>query len=301
MSGHLGRVLTVNLEYLLDTSHGADYFRRWHSSMERSGGLLVHKSTHHFDLVNWWLDDIPERVTAQGDLLFYGKENAIRRGDGKYTRYPRYTGIREAKDDPFALFLDENESTRKLYMENEAETGYIRDRNVFREDIDIYDAMSVSVRYRSGAILTYSLNAFSPREGERVTFNCERGRLEFYDFGGSHIMRGESGDGIEETDNREEGTRRIVEYPHFSDGLIDYDIPEVEGSHGGGDDLLMEQLFLENPPEDPFFRAAGHQQGAASILVGICANASIQNGRSVTLTEVCPYLPREATRLREII
>lgn len=90
--GRIGRVKSVNLEYLLDTSHGADYFRRWHSVRSESGGLLVHKSTHHFDLVNWWLDAIPERVYAHGDLVYYGRKNALARGDAAWTAYPRYTG-----------------------------------------------------------------------------------------------------------------------------------------------------------------------------------------------------------------
>ena len=170
----IGQVRSVNLEYLLDTSHGAYYFRRWHAHMGESGSLLVHKSTHHFDLVNWWLDAIPEQVFAYGNLAFYGKENAVERGDEKLTTYPRYTGEAAAKDDPFRLDLESSEPYRKLYLAAEAESGYVRDTNVFREDIDIYDQMSLNVRYRTGELLTYSLNCFSPREGLRVSFNGDR-------------------------------------------------------------------------------------------------------------------------------
>ena len=81
-SGRIGAVTSVHFEWVLDTVHGADYFRRWHRDKTNSGGLLVHKSTHHFDLVNWWLDDTPERVYARGGLRFYGAENARRRGLG---------------------------------------------------------------------------------------------------------------------------------------------------------------------------------------------------------------------------
>ncbi|NLG55020.1 MAG: Gfo/Idh/MocA family oxidoreductase, partial [Rhodococcus sp.] len=44
----VGRPLSVDLSWLLDTYHGADYFRRWHREKHNSGGLLVHKATHHF-------------------------------------------------------------------------------------------------------------------------------------------------------------------------------------------------------------------------------------------------------------
>ena len=66
-------------EWLLDTRHGADYFRRWHRNKNNSGGLMVHKATHHFDLVNWWIDSHPVEVSAMGDLDFYGRENAEER------------------------------------------------------------------------------------------------------------------------------------------------------------------------------------------------------------------------------
>lgn len=66
MDGTLGEVLSVNFEWLLNTQHGADYFRRWHRDKRNSGGLLVHKSTHHFDLMNFWLGSKPETVYAMG-------------------------------------------------------------------------------------------------------------------------------------------------------------------------------------------------------------------------------------------
>ena len=50
MSGAIGEVLSVDFHWLLNTHHGADYFRRWHASKAISGGLFVHKSTHHFEI-----------------------------------------------------------------------------------------------------------------------------------------------------------------------------------------------------------------------------------------------------------
>jgi predicted dehydrogenase len=58
--------------------HGAKYFRRWHAQTENSGGLLVHKATHHFDLVNWLLSDEPESVAGFASLRVYGKNGSYR-------------------------------------------------------------------------------------------------------------------------------------------------------------------------------------------------------------------------------
>ena len=176
MNGAIGKPLHVDFSWVLDTSHGADYFRRWHREKDKSGGLLVHKATHHFDLINWWIASFPEEVFAMGNLGFYGKENALSRGE--IYEYERYTGNEAAAGDPFALTLDQNEHLTKLYLNAEKDSGYIRDRNVFGDNITAEDIMSVTARYRNGALLTYSLIAFSPWEGYRVAITGDRGRLE---------------------------------------------------------------------------------------------------------------------------
>ena len=66
MSGVIGDILSVDFHWMLDTHHGADYFRRWHRNKQNSGGLMVHKATHHFDLVNWWLSSVPELGLCPG-------------------------------------------------------------------------------------------------------------------------------------------------------------------------------------------------------------------------------------------
>ncbi len=106
MNNTIGDVYSVHFEWLLNTEHGADYFRRWHREKRNSGGLLVHKSTHHFDLMNFWLDSFPLRVYAEGGLRFYGKENAEKRGVTHF--YPRTHGYAAAQDDPFALHMADN-------------------------------------------------------------------------------------------------------------------------------------------------------------------------------------------------
>jgi predicted dehydrogenase len=299
-SGAIGRVKTVNMEYLLDTHHGADYFRRWHAHIDQSGGLLVHKSTHHFDLVNWWLDAIPATVFAYGDLFFYGEKNALTRGDVALVAYDRYTGT-ASEHDPFRLDLADHGKLEKLYLNAEPDTGYRRDRNVFRDDITIQDAMSVNVRYRTGQLLTYSLTCFSPREGMRVTFNGDRGRLEYNEFRGTHIIRGQSDEELarEQAGRGDEAGESIRVYPHFK---ASYDVTAVRGAggHGGADPVLAEQLFSPLAPRDPWHRAAGHEQGAASILVGIAGNQSMAENRPIGIGELVPLQP-VATKLSELV
>jgi predicted dehydrogenase len=281
MQGVVGRPLAVDFSWMLDTSHGADYFRRWHREKQNSGGLMVHKATHHFDLVNWWIDSYPQQVFAMGNLMFYGRENAEARGE--HYSYARYTGNAEAKDDPFSLFLDEKEVFKGLYLSAEAETGYIRDRNVFGEPITIEDTMNVTARYRNGVLLSYSLIAYCPWEGLRVAITGTKGRIELEVVENINHL---TGDG--KAANASKGsfkTARLRAYPMFGEAY-DVDIPVGDGGHGGADPVMLEQLFSPTPPPDPFNRAASHIDGAASILVGIAANESMKTGKQVNINDL---------------
>jgi predicted dehydrogenase len=301
-AGTIGRVRSVTLEYMLDTNHGADYFRRWHAQAANSGTLLVHKGTHHFDLVNWWLDAIPAQVFAYGDLVFYGRSNADARGDGKLTQYPRYTGHPEAKGDPFRLDLDESEPFRKLYRAGEADSGYIRDQNVFRDDIDIPDQMSLNVRYRTGELLTYSLVCYSPREGMRVSFNGDRGRIEYHEFIGSHMNRAVRPKDfkLDNVPGAEAEGEWIRVYPHFQPSYP-VPVPAQAGAHGGADEILNRAFFGPGrTTTDALHRFAGHEQGAASILVGVAGVESIKRNQPVNLTDLVPLKPA-AKKLSELV
>lgn len=299
-AGTIGPIRHVTLEYLLNTSHGADYFRRWHAHKRFSGGLLVHKSTHHFDLVNWWIDAIPAEVVAHGGLMFYGRANAERRGDQALAAYPRYYH-QARRDDPFAYnyeqsMIQDPAMEHGLYLgAAEQESGYVRDQNVFRDDIDIEDTMNVLVRYRTGALFNYSLNAYSPYEGYRVAFTGDRGRLEYREFHAAHLFDGEG----KSTTQRQEERHELQVFPHFK-APYHVPVPTIQGDHGGSDPLLQEQIFSAQPPADPFGRSAGHEQGAASILVGVAANTSIASGKPVALDSLVALKP-SARHLSELV
>ncbi|THF81741.1 Gfo/Idh/MocA family protein [Cohnella fermenti] len=279
-SGEIGKVTSVHFEWLLNTQHGADYFRRWHRDKRNSGGLLVHKSTHHFDLVNFWIASQPESVFAYGDLLFYGRENAEQRGITKF--YERATGNPNAKDDPFALQLDSNEHLKAMYLDAEHEDGYRRDQSVFGDGISIEDTMGVIVRYKNQAILTYSLTAYAPWEGYRIAFNGTKGRIEMQVVEQSYVNSG--------GDKADEGAilgAQIKVLPMFGAPYI-AKVEEGVGGHGGGDPVLLNDVF-GTPVPDPFNRAANHIDGARSILTGIAANRSIRTGQSVKIDELVKF------------
>ncbi|MBP1916151.1 putative dehydrogenase [Lederbergia galactosidilyticus] len=278
--GVIGDVHSVHFEWALDTQHGADYFRRWHRNKRNSGGLLVHKSTHHFDLVNFWLDSIPETVYASGGLRYYGRENAEARGVTNF--YQRAHGNEYAKDDPFAIDLEANPHLKAMYLDAEKEDGYQRDQSVFGDGIDIEDTLGVLVTYKNKAILTYSLNAYLPWEGFIITFNGSKGRIEVTVREQSYINSG--GDKDDEGKLQEKSIRVL---PMFGRSY-EVEVQEGKGGHGGGDVVLLQDLFGV-PTEDEFNRAASHIDGARSIMTGIAGNISLKTGQAVKIDDLIKF------------
>lgn len=278
MRGVIGEVKSVNFEWLLDTKHGADYFRRWHRDKANSGGLMVHKATHHFDLLNWWLDSSPATVFGLGKLAFYGRANGEARGAA--FPYVRSTGSPAAKNDPFALDMAADERLAGLYLNAEKDDGYIRDQNVFGDGINIEDTMNLVIGYRSGTQVSYTLNAYSSCEGCRVSFNGTKGRIELDEREKSYIAAGNSHvtDGVADS-------QAIVVYPHWEKPYA-VDFVVGKGGHGGGDIILLDQLFGKGVKKDPFHRAAGHLDGARSVLTGVAANKSFATGLPVQLDDL---------------
>jgi predicted dehydrogenase len=293
-SGVIGKVTSIDFSWVLDTVHGADYFRRWHREKKNSGGLLIHKASHHFDLVNWWINDVPERVFASGGLKFYGDKNAAERGLGP--RPERGTPDAEApatgEKDPFTLDLREDERLKALFLDNEHYDGYRRDQDVFTGGITIEDNLALVVEYQGGPRLSYSLNAHSPWEGYRVAVNGTEGRAELEVVERAAVVSSTdkktvvdpSATPIEEEDAIRRNGERLVVQRHWEAA---YEVPIIngEGGHGGGDELLLSDLF-NGPGEDPLGRPSGYLDGLRSVSVGIAGNRSLETALPVRIEDL---------------
>lgn len=263
----IGKITSVDFHWYLNTSHGADYFRRWHRLRKNGGSLLVHKATHHFDLLNWWINSEPEQVFAYGALEHYGKNNSF--------RHTHCRPCPHKKECKFYWDMTKSASLMELYADNEKYDGYHRDGCVWKEDIDIFDKMAVQIKYANKVQVSYSLTAYSPYEGYRIAFNGTKGRIDAW-IKESQPWEEEAFDEIQVTANF--GKREIIR------------IPNNEAGHGGGDIRLRKQVFT--PGDDPYHQSAGSRDGAMSILIGIAARNSIDTGKPITIADLTSLQPK---------
>lgn len=291
-SGVVGKVHSVEKHYTLNTLHGADYYRRWHGQKENSGGLLIHKATHHFDMVNWIIDAEPQTIYAHGARNFYGPTREER---GERCLTCNYKDSCE-----FYFDVTAAERTRRMYVEAEGDDGYFRDRCVFSPEINIEDTMHLAVSYTKGILFNYSLVTYAPFEGYRLVINGDKGRLEVVNGQNyapseqrklgersksltqkSHWVRS----GLQAAGEDEGDVIHI--FPTFG-GEIVHHVPRVveSGGHGGTDKHLRNLLFQGVDREPELGRAAGSWEGAMSVLIGVAANQSMETGRPVHVADL---------------
>jgi predicted dehydrogenase len=273
ISGVIGEITAVDFRWYLDRVHGADYFRRWHRYKEKSGGLLVHKSTHHFDLMNWWVASTPTKVMAMGKRDFYTPETAAELGLAEHGERCHGCPVFEKCD--YRLDIENDPALRELYLEAEEADGYLRDKCVFADDITIEDTMQVQVRYANDVTLNSTLTAYSPWEGLEIIFYGTKGELSHKHIEVHGVFGGER-----DRSAPEDAFRTTL---HLAGGRPEnIEAWTGTGSHGGADPIMLGYLFNgANVEPDKYKRGSTHVDGAWSILTGIAANASIASGQAV--------------------
>jgi predicted dehydrogenase len=284
----VGKITSVDFHWYLNVYHGADYFRRWHAYVRNGGSLWVHKATHHFDLLNWWLDSDPVEVMAYGQLNHYGKNSTFR---GTTCR-----SCQHKSSCPFYWDINKNKEYVNMYTAHETHDKYYRDACVFREDIDIWDKMSAQILYANGVTVNYSLTTYSPYEGWKIAFNGMKGRMDSWQdipFQQAAVDQANrhAAEMNQNKNEKPEGYDEIHIMDNFAaKGEMVY-IPKYKGGHGGGDSRMQDLLFKNPTNENPYKIMAGTRDGAMSCLIGIAARKSIYYGRPVKIEELTDLKP----------
>jgi hypothetical protein len=212
--------------------------------------------------MNWWLQSDPVEVNAFGKVDFYGSNNAFRARNCRTCSY--------ANGCDFYFNIMQDELLKILYVDCEDADGYLRDGCVWDKEIDTYDSMTVEVKYSNNVILSYTLNAFMPYEGQTIAFNGTTGRLDIRNYSR------QSWEVVNPTEFR------------FTENFgrsCTWSIQRGTGEHGGAD-LKLKRLLFEPDQPDPLKKLAGSRAGVMSSLVGIAARISIETGKRVKIADL---------------
>jgi predicted dehydrogenase len=215
------------------------------------------------------------QVFAYGDLHYYGANGELnpKKEDGRhcstcdvkwecayYSRWHTRSADTKVKDDHIG-------TVEGSY------TGYSPDACIFDSDIDIEDVYTVTVKYDKGALLSYSVNFSAHYEGYRLAINGTRGRIETIEYHAPHRTPFEVPEWT------------IDYYPLFGSKQTIH-VVHREGGHGGGDPVLLEDLFLGVDPHREIEILSGSVDGAYSVVTGEAVWRSVKENRTINISEL---------------
>lgn len=259
-AGAIGDLRSITFNELLDRRHGKSYFRRWNRRKENSGGLLIHKSSHHFDLFNWLVGSRAQEVIAQGQLIAYGAAASPFRGENCRT-------CEHAGKCPDYVDYHDTDVRNQLFYKHMVPDGYTPDLCIFSPEINIEDQATVGITYANGIGVSYSLNAHSSIAGHNMYIEGTTGTIEY-------ISRSDSS-----------GYGDLTKFPNTlklwrMDGESEtIPVSRVDGGHGGADTLICRDFFGGSRCTNKHL--ASLMDGIQAVLIGTAANISIETGKEV--------------------
>jgi predicted dehydrogenase len=145
------------------------------------------------------------------------------------------------------------------------------------------------VDYDRGATLSYSLNAHAPWEGYRIYVNGDEGRAELEVVERAAVLIDAQGNLVvdpsaDAESSARSGGERLTLQRHW-ESAQEVKIEEGSGAHGGGDALLLADIF-RGPGDDWLERPADWLDGIRAIAVGMAGNESLRTGSPVKITDL---------------
>ena len=253
-SGAVGKLVQVNASEVVEYYHGASFFRRWQRYRKQSGGLLVHKACHTFDLINWLVGSIPKSVSAIG-----GRDTFIENPEGAQ----RCRECNLIDTCPAAYRSEEYSYTYMTIKERSDVVFFGNDTCPYNVNKDIIDNAMVMTTYENGVRFTFNFSTTGRRHERRFMLVGDQG-----------VVTASQADG------------KIVVEP-LKGEIVDYIIPEESrDEHGGGDEYILGSFLNSVYDGEP--SPVDVKAGMTSLAIALGATESIDVGGN--LIDLAPYL-----------
>jgi predicted dehydrogenase len=247
-SGIIGEVKTGWV--LHSVGAGSDwYFHDWHGTMANTGGLLLQKGSHDFDIINWVVDSKIKRIAAFGSQDFFGgdKQNELVCQNCK----ERYRCSEAIVDRSVSWKRPDGNQTEVLYNQ-------WRNQCVYRKEVDVLDNHQVILEYENGVKVSYLECHYTPDDNREYIFIGTKGKLKLDDA--NDLITVQLRNGM--YDRKEKMT---------------YENLQSSEGHGGGDKFILDDfVYALRTGEQP---NAGGEAGYEAIQAGLVAHKAIRDGQ----------------------
>ena len=280
MDGTIGDIMSAVAVEGVGNLHQSHSFVRgnWHSEKE-STPMLIAKSCHDLDIIQWLMGKKCKRVQSFGELSYFCKENApkgapVRCADGGcpvgdtcpynclklYYEDKKNLWFRGAA----ATFIKKDEiPTDEEVMEALKTTDY--GLCVFQANNDVVDHQTVNMEFEGGISVTFSMNAFN-EGGRYIRIFGTKGEL-YANAADTEITVYTFAD------------KKTTKVPAT---LVD---ESINGGHGGGDEGIVYELYEYLSGTYTGFCAADIETSVQNHMIGFAAEKARHAGTVESLEE----------------
>ena len=273
MDGAIGEpVSVIHVEAVGNVHQSHSYVRgNWHSEAETTPMLLA-KSCHDLDILQWLLDKPCKKVQSFGSLTHFTKENApegapVRCADG---------GCPKADTCPYncmkLYYEDKNNNWfRGTSTKNIAKGEIATDEEVlqalkttdyglcvYHANNDVVDHQVVNMEFEGGITVSFTMNAFN-KGGRYIRIFGTKGELMA---------------------NMTDSTIQVYSFEtkEWTDVPVTATEESIIGGHGGGDVGMVKEMIEFMQGEYTGYRCADIFTSVKNHLIGFAAERSRHNG-----------------------
>lgn len=271
-SGAIGKVVTFDEMEAVGHIHQSHSFVRGNWGNEsRSTFMLMSKSCHDVDIFSYLVGKPCIRVSSFGSLSYFCKENAPKGAppfcsDGcpaemscPYSSMKIYNSQADGWAEHAGVWDPDFETRMKKLRHSKF------DACVFQTDNDVVDHQVVSFEYEGGITGTFTMTAFHSFGGRFLRVHGTHGYI------------------------RAETETNTIEINRHADRKIDrVSLQHLQGSHGGIDDIVMQNFVHALRTNDPSVVLTGTDESLRSHAIVFAAEKARREKRVVEIAELLP-------------
>lgn len=268
----IGRIVSVDqLEGVEHTHQSHSFVRGNWGNQGRATFMLMAKSCHDLDIIQYLVEKPCVRVSSFGALTYFKKENAPagapkRCTDGcpveatcPYSTYKLYVAPDEKSWYPAAAGMIGKTYEQKIELLKTGPYG----RCVFHCDNDVVDHQVVNFEFEDQITGTFTMTAFVQHGGRHIRIHGTKGYL------------------------KASPEHQNIDIYRFSDGRHDHiEMSKLSGSHSGGDLRTLQNLVHAIRTNDPNAVLTTTAESLASHKIVFAAEKSRLEKRIVEIAEL---------------
>lgn len=270
-SGRFGKMLTLQMTENVGYYHFAhSYVRGNWRNKETSSPVILAKSCHDLDIINWLVDSKCTSISSFGSLQLFRSENAPASSSERcrdcgcadecvFNCYKLYTNVEYERIAGLARHGHLGQTTDEIIYALDQDDEPLG-RCIYHCDNDVFDNQIVNMSFANGVHAQFMLTAFSEHIDRQIRICCEKGEI-YGNLDGKAV--------------------HSIFYGQPEETVHLQQVEEQYASHGGGD-MGIVQAIIEHYVNGMPCASEVEQSVSSHLMCFAAENSAINNGITIS-------------------